>query len=172
MMWNLKLVGVLVIAGATLLAGTAWKAYSAGSQAGANRIQAQWDAEVSAMAKAQAEELQKAWTKTADLQAEINQLQRTHRNEISRINTRHATLVDSLRDRPETRADPASVSGSTGTGTEPAAGCTGAQLSGPDSRFLAGESALAAELQSALRTCMASYNRVRALINGGTHGLD
>ena len=160
-MWKLKTLAVATTAFSISLAGTAWFAHSKGVQSGMSKVQNQWDAEVAAMALAQAAELERAVAKTAELQAQVEQIRRRHRNEVNRIVREHSALVDSLRDRPEARADSGGVPGP----ADPGAGCTGAGLAGPDARFLAGYAADAARLQSALRACQRAYDEVRESIN-------
>ena len=99
MRWKAK--AALGIAGTILLAWTAMSVYNAGYRAGESKIQAKWDAKVSAMAQAQAAEVNAARIREQELQAQISQQQRTHRNEVARINARHASILDGLRDRPD-----------------------------------------------------------------------
>lgn len=146
---------------AMLLAVTAWYAGHRGELRGMANIQSQWDAEVAQMAEAQAEELSKALATTAALQAQIDQLRRSHRHEIARINARHAALVDSLRDRPEARAGDGGVPEGAAVGV----GCTGEGLSAGDAAFLIRLAADAALTQSALQACQQAYNEVAEIIN-------
>lgn len=158
MRWKVK--AALGIAGITLLAATAWSVYNAGFQAGESKIQAKWGAEVSAMAEAQARELQLVMARTAELQARVDQITRSHRNEVNRIRREHTALVDSLRDRPEARASDGGVP----EGATAGIGCTGAGLARGDASFLAGYAADAARLQSALNACLADRAEIeRAL---------
>ena len=161
-MWSFKAKAALGIAGTILLAWTAMSVYNAGYRAGESKIQAKWDSEVSAMALAQAAEVNAARIREQELQALISQQQRTHRNEVNRINARHASILDGLRDRPE-RADSGGVPEGADAGT---AGCTGAGLAGPDARFLAGFAADAARLQSALSACIAHSREIERAVNG------
>ena len=162
-MWSFKAKAALGIAGITLLAATAWSVYSAGFQAGESKIQAKWDAEVSAMAEAQARELERAMAKTAELQTQVDQITRSHRNEINRIRREHSAIVDSLRDRPDS-SDRGGLPADTSAGVESAGWCTGARLYRDHAAAFAGESTLAAQLQSALITCLADRAEIeRAL---------
>ena len=155
MIWRTRLALTSLVALA--LAGSALYGFNKGKQYGTSKIQSLWDAEVAQMALAQAAEVNAARVREQELQDQITALQRTHRNEIARINTRHAALVDSLRNRPETRADPPSVSGSTGTD----AGCTGAGLARPDAEFLARYAADAQQLASGLSVCLSTLDQIR-----------
>jgi len=159
-MWTLKAQLAAAIAISISLAGSAWWLHSRGVQSGQAQVQALWDAEAAQRMQAQAEELARAAATAATLQARVTQLQRSHRNEISAISRAHAAALDGLRDRPEARADTPSVPADPAAGAGVAAGCTGAGLSGPDARFLAGEAAIAAELQAALRACKRAYAAV------------
>ena len=156
-MWSFKVKAALGIAGITLLAATAWSVYNAGFRAGESKIQAKWDAE------AQARELQLAMARTAELQARVDQITRSHRNEVNRIRREHTALVDSLRDRPNS-SDHGGLPADTGAGAESAGWCTGARLYRDHAAAFAGESTLAAQLQSALITCLADRAEIeRAL---------
>jgi len=166
--WGLKTQTAIAIIVSVSIAASAWWLHSRGVQAGRTQVQALWDAESARVAQAQAIEIIEAMATSAALQAKIDQLQRSHHSEITRISRRHAALVASLRDRPEARAaDPRDLPADPAVRVELAIGCTGAQLSKPDARFLAGEAALAAELQAALRACLFAYEEVRVAADPG-----
>lgn len=154
MRWKAK--AAIGIAGTILLAWTAMSVYNAGFRAGESKIQAKWDAEVAQMAQAQAAEVNAARIREQELQALISQQQRTHRNEVARINARHAAAIDGLRDRPE-RPDSGGVPASPGTYI----GCTGAGLARPDAEFLARYAADAQQLASGLMVCMSTLDQIR-----------
>ena len=160
-MWKLKTTAAIATAFIMSVAGTAWYAYSSGKQSGMSETQTRWDAEVAAMALAQAAELERAMAKTAELQAQVEQITRSHRNEVNRIRREHSALVDSLRDRPEARAGDGGVPEGSAAGV----GCTGAGLARPDAAFLAGFAADAARTQAALQACQRAYNEVMENIN-------
>ncbi len=164
-MWKLKTLAVATTAFSISLAATAWFAHSKGVQSGKSQIQSQWDKEVAAMALAQAAELERAMAKTAELQAQVEQITRSHRNEISRISREHSALVDSLRDRPEARAGAGGVSEDSGAGASDRTGSTGLQLSRPDATFLVGEAARADQLRVALVACLADRAEIERAIN-------
>ena len=149
---NRWLLGGLVAA--VVAAGAVWTAYNAGYEAGATRVQTAWDAERLEALRARAEFETAARKREQELAAKVEQLQRSHRNEIRRIERTHADLVDSLRYRPEARAGAGNVPTDTAAG---AAGCTGAGLARPDAAFLAGFAADAARTQAALDACIAAY---------------
>lgn len=160
-MWNLKLMAAIGIATTISLAGTAWYAHSKGRQSGMQEVQTLWIAERAAIREAQAEEMMKARQREEALQAQVDQIRRSHRNEIARINRDHAALVDSLRDRPEARAGDSGVPEGAAAGI----GCTGAGLAAGDASFLAGFAADAARAQAALNACVTAYNEVREQVN-------
>ena len=60
MMWRPYLTIVTAILFGTLAVSSVFFAHKRGAESGAARVQAKWDAEVAAMAQAQAEELMKA----------------------------------------------------------------------------------------------------------------
>ena len=113
------------------------------------------------MAQAQAAEVNAARIREQELQAQITAQQRNHRNEVARINARHAAALDGLRDRPE-RPD----SGGVSEGADSGIGCTGAGLARGDASFLAGFAADAARTQAALDACIVAYDEVRRAVNG------
>ena len=153
---NRWLIGGLVAA--VVAAGGALMAYSAGHDAGAAQVQAAWDAERMEALRARAEVEASARKREQELAAQAARQRQELRREITRLEQRHAAVVDSLRDRPDRPADSGAVPGATSAGAEPAAGCTGAQLYRPDGEFLAGEAARADRLRLALATCIAAYN--------------
>lgn len=104
----------------------------------------------------------------ARLNNEIDASRRKKDEQVAAINSRLRTALDSLRDRPEKR------SSQTGSAASPAGtpeGATGANLSGPDGRFLAGEAARADTLRSALEQCYRDYDAARSQIKDYTDGL-
>jgi hypothetical protein len=161
MMWNLKLMAAIGIATTISLAGTAWYAYSKGKQSGMQEVQTLWIAERAAIREAQAKEMEQARQREEALQARVDQIRRSHRNEISRINRDHAALVDSLRDRPEARAGDSGVPDGAAAGV----GCTGAGLARLDAELLSGYAAAAARQQAALNACVTAYDEVRRSLN-------
>lgn len=97
--------------------------------------------------------------KERSYQVSLAQAQEKRNVEVARINSNHAAVVDSLRKRPErivtvTRSE---VSGTPAACT----GTTGAELARGDAEFLAGYSADAAKLETALNQCEAAYNALR-----------
>ena len=168
-MWPLRWVpmgvwGVAALMVAALAAGCAWYGYSMGRQAGMAQVQAAWDAERLATQQAQAEELMKARQREQALQAMVDRQRRAHREEVDRIVREHAVLVDGLRDRPDSPGGGGVPEGAD-AGAGSAGWCTGARLYRDHAAAFAGESALAAQLQSALRTCLADRAEIERRLN-------
>ena len=156
---NRWLIGGLVAA--VVAAGGALMAYSAGHDAGAAQVQAAWDAERMEALRARAEVEASARKREQELAAQAARQRQELRREINRLEQRHAAVVDSLRDRPEARAD----SGGVPEGAVSGVGCTGAGLARLDAELLTGYAAAAARQQAALNACVAAYNEVREQIN-------
>jgi DNA-binding XRE family transcriptional regulator len=161
-MWNLKLIAL--IATPILLVGSAWFGHSRGTQYGMSVVQSQWDAERAMTLATQTEELMKARQTEQALQKTINRIRQEKTREAIKLANDYAAVVDSLHDRPETRAGAGGVPEGAGAGT----GCTGAGLARVDATFLAGYSADAARLQLALDACKVAYDEVRRAVNGET----
>ena len=155
----------LALAGVTALAiGLGAVAlYRTGYAKGAAEVQQQWDAEKAATAAAQAEETMKARQREKALIELTERLRKEHRREVDRIVAERNRLVGELRNRPEARAG----AGGVPEGAAAGVGCTGEGLSRRDGEFLAGLAADAARTQAALQQCVAQYNQVRELVNGG-----
>jgi hypothetical protein len=161
-MWNLKLIGIAVLAALSLCAGSAWYAYSSGRQSGMSQIQMQWDAERATQMAAMAEEEMKARQREQALQKLIDKLRRDRANEANRIAAEYQRTIDSLRNRPEARAGEGGVP----EGAVAGVGCTGAGLSKSDSEFLVWLGSEAARTQAALNACVTAYDEVRRQVNG------
>jgi len=166
-MWNLKLFGLATTITLTLAAGSAWYGYSSGRQSGMSQIQSQWDAERAATLAAQAEETMKARQTEQALQKAVNRIRQEKQREAIKLANDYAAVVDSLQHRPD-RPDSGGVSEGADTGTEPARGCTGAQLSRPDATVLVGEAARADQLRLALKACIAHTAEVERELNTPT----
>lgn len=151
---------VLAPAAVTVLACAAvgvWS-YRTGHASGAARVQAKWDAERAAHARALIAVIEERDRATAAMAARTEALKREYKRETDRIAADRDRLLASLRDRPERPASGADVPDGAASG----AGCTGAELARPDAEFLVGYAADAERLQSALATCQAAYDAVRA----------
>jgi hypothetical protein len=89
------------------------------------------------------------------MQTKADKIQKEKLNAVKTANAKYNALIDSLRNRPETRAD------GMPEGADNAVGCTGAGLARPDAEFLAGYSADAAKLQAAYNSCRQAYEVIQ-----------
>ena len=152
----MRLLGGLVAA--VVAAGAVWTAYNAGYEAGATRVQAAWDAERLEALRARAEFETAARKREQELAAQAARQRQELRREITRLEQRHAAVVDSLRDRPDRPADSGAVPGAAAAGVDPTGWCTGARLYRDHAEAFAGEAARADQLRLALATCIAAHN--------------
>lgn len=141
------------LAGLVMLGFSYWKGYTNGKDA----VQKKWDAE-----KVVLEREAQAWKdKTREvertMQGKIDKLNKDRVHETRVVNSRYNALIDSLRNRPEGRADEHQLP----QGTDVAVGCTGAGLARPDAEFLAGYAADAARLQAAYNSCRQAYEVIQ-----------
>lgn len=140
------------IVGLLMLGFAFWKGYSQGELS----VQKRWDADKIVQERA----LQAAAAKTAeverDLQAKADKNLKERLSEFQTVSVRYHALLNSLRNRPEARAE---------TGVPENAGdvvgCTGEGLARPDAEFLAGYAADAARLQAAYDSCRQAYEEVK-----------
>lgn len=160
------------IGAAVLLAALAW-AYNSWADRqrdiGRDEIRAEWQADKLARAETTRLLLMARDKATTRLQVTADK-ERQALNEKNRsIGRDLAAAIDRLRDRPERPADSGErVPANPGTATAGPGdgGCTGKGLYRQDGQFLAGESADAARLQAALRSCRADYERAAQAVNG------
>lgn len=150
-MWT-RLIAITTIV--TLLAGFAMYVHSRGKQLGMMEVQASWDQAKLLQQEQMLEEQMKAKQREQALQTLVDRLRQEKAREAKRIAAEYAAAIDSLRDRPETRAS----AGGVPEGAAAGVGCTGAGLSRRDAEFLVGFAADAARLQLALNACQAAYN--------------
>lgn len=88
----------------------------------------------------------------------INAIEQDKINEIAAINSRYSSTIASLQQRADRKpANPGGVP----TASPTCQGATGADLSRSDGIFLAGESARADELRTALGACYKAYDSIR-----------
>lgn len=104
-------------------------------------------AERAAAAQARAEATQEARRFEQAHAARVQEIQDAKDADLRRIGGRLAAALDRLRDRPKRPADMPEA------GRAACAGATGAELSGPDAAFLAGEAARADTLRAELGAC-------------------
>jgi hypothetical protein len=133
-----------------------------------SQIQAKWDAERAATQAAQAEQVMKARQQELALQAAINRIKQEKHREAVKLANDFAAVVDSLHNRPEAGASGGGVPEGAGAGTDAAGWCTGARLYRDHATAFAGQAALAAELQSALRACITHAAEVERELNRST----
>ena len=156
---------VLAPAAVTVLACAAvgvWS-YRTGHASGAAKVQASWDAERAAHARALIAAIEERDRATAAMAARTEALKREYKRETDRIAADRDRLLASLRDRPTARAGDAGVSEGAAAGV----GSTGAELSRADAEFLVWYAAEAARARAALEACVAAYKRVEEAVNGG-----
>ena len=140
------------LAGLVMLGFSYWKGYTHGKEA----VQQKWDAEKVVLEREAQQLKDQAREVERSMQKEVNRIQKEKHHAIKTADSKYRTLVDSLRDRPETRATDAMPS-STGD----VVGCTGAQLARPDAEFLAGYAADAERLQAAYNSCRQAYEVIQ-----------
>jgi hypothetical protein len=142
------------------IAGAAGGGYYKGNSAGQAEVQQAWDKEKAEQYAAYAKGQEEARQREQEMQQSADKLRREKDAEIRNINARATALTNSLRDRPERPAQDGAMSSTAGL-TDASGWCTGARLYREHAEAFAGESALAAELQSELKTCLKQYNAVR-----------
>jgi hypothetical protein len=148
------------VALAMLLAGTHWKAYTAGQK----NVQAEWAQEKEQQAAQIAETRAQAAIKTEALQSAADTLRRTKNAKIAQLDADLADALDRLHNRP---ARPRASDLPTDTGAGDAArGCTGKELFKDDSEFLTRIAAEADKLRTNLKACYQQYEAARISVNG------
>jgi acetyl-CoA carboxylase alpha subunit len=128
-------------------------------------IQTKWDAERAAILAAQAEETMKAVQKERALQALIEKQRKEHKYESDRLSILYQSALSRLSDRPD-RPDSGGVPKGSDTGTEPATGCTGAELYRQDAEVALGIARDADQLRLALKACVAHTTEIERQLNG------
>jgi hypothetical protein len=140
------------LAGLVMLGFSYWKGYTYGKEV----IQQKWDAEKVVLEREAQQLKDQAREAERSMQKEVNRIQREKHDAVKVANSKYSALIDSLRNRPETRAAD-TMPGSSGSDI----GCTGAQLARPDAEFLAGFAADAERLQAAYNSCRKAYEVIR-----------
>lgn len=153
------LVQAAVTAVACALAA-AW-AYRTGAERGRAEVQARWDAEKAAQARAVIAAIEARDRATAKLTERAEALAKEYRRDLARLAADRDRLLDSLRDRPERPTGGADVPDGAAPGAA-ASACTGAQLYRDDAAVLVRLAAEADELRVAVERCQAAYDAVRA----------
>lgn len=154
---------ILVAVLAVGIASTA--SYFKGQSDGEAAVHAEWDAERIKQQEAHAKALQESIEKQQALQADADQIRQEKDRETRELAARNTVLANSLRNRPERPAAPASaVPSAAGAGPS---GCTGKELYRQDGEFLVGLAREADDLRIALKQCYAQYDAVRLKLTAG-----
>lgn len=143
-----QIVVTLVLALFSALAG-----YGYGHQHGAAGVQAKWDAEKAAIVTAQR-------AKETLLQANMDKLREDKRRETAKLQRTVAALTDSLRNRPERPAVPASA-----TAGDAGGWCSGPQLYRQDAELALSEAERADRIRLQLIQCQSAYEKARQASN-------
>lgn len=125
--------------------GTLFGAVIFGYIHGREQVQAEWDTEKAAIVTAQR-------TEEAALQASMDKLREDKNRETAKLRRTVAALTDSLRDRPERPAVPASAASGDAGGW-----CSGPQLYREDAAMAISEAERADQIRIALITCQKAY---------------
>jgi hypothetical protein len=158
-MFKVKLLIAVVMVVVIFVVG--WRSYVAGQDEATMRISAAWTQERLLTQQEINNQLVNARVREKTLTDLLATLKQEHNREIQRINIKHKSIVDSLRNRPDTRASDSGVP----LGAAAGVGCTGAGLAKPDAAFLAGYATDAAKLNEALQVCRKAYNEIRRELN-------
>lgn len=129
---------ILAVVIAFVLNGFYWNAR------GSNAADTRWSAKITAERLAATEA---ARAKETMWQGVVNETARNYQAQVAGVRRTLDIALDSLRDRPERARDLPDHP------RPDCAGATGAELSGPDARFLASEAARADELRAGLDAC-------------------
>lgn len=154
---------VFALAGAMAVAIATAIVYRAGYEAGSAAVQSKWNEREREIAAAMAEQAEAARKTEQHLREQLRKQSEAYHASVRAITVERDRLAGLLRDRPEARAGVGGVP----EGATAGVGCTGEGLSRGDSEFLIGLAADAARTQAALQQCVAQYNQVMELVNGG-----
>lgn len=127
--------------------GTLFGAVIFGYIHGREQVQAERDSEKATAVTAQRD-------KEAELQANMDKLREEKNRETAKLRRTVAALTDSLRDRPERPAVPASTSAG-----DAGRGCTGAELYREDAELVVAESERAEIIRITLKKCQDAYRK-------------
>lgn len=103
MIWNLKSLAALAIAGTMSLAATAWYAYGSGKQAGKSQIQSLWDADQARVMAAHLRELERLRAREMDLQKAAQRAKEDRDAQVAAARRAAADLRGRLRVATEAR---------------------------------------------------------------------
>ena len=143
---------------AVILAGTHWKAYKVGQ----SDIKAAWSAEKVEQGKQTVRLLENARLETDRLQAAANAQQKAKNVQIAQLDADLSDAIERLRNRPDR---PGGADMPAAAGSEPVAGCTGAELYRADGEFLTRLAARADRQRIELGACQAAYDQAREALN-------
>ena len=139
--------------------------YMRGEESGRLQVQSKWDAERAELEAIHARDQQSAREREKLMQQTADRLRQEKDRETRDLNSRVTALNNSLRDRPSRTANPVSpVSSTPSAGSDPG-WCVGSRLYREHAEAFAGESAIAAEIQSELRTCRKQYENALKILN-------
>jgi len=139
--------------------------YMRGEESGRLQVQAKWDAERAELESIHARDQQIAREREKLMQQTADRLRQEKDRETRDLNSRVTALNNSLRERPSRTSDPISTVPSTASvGSDPG-WCVGSRLYREHAEAFAGESAIAAEIQSELRTCRKQYENTLKILN-------
>ena len=132
-----------------------------GDSAGQAFVKQQWDQEKTKQLAEHAENMRLAREKEQLLQAGADKLREESNEKTRELNSRAASIADSLRQRPTRAAAEASaVSGATGT-TCPTTVCVAGKLVREDAEALISIGKQAEELRISLNQCVTQYQSLR-----------
>lgn len=152
---------------AVILVIACFGAYKRGLHHGEAKIQAKWDAERAAIARATQQAMQERIAAEEQLRRQADEQQKTYQQKITRLTADRDALLRSVRERPS-RDSGGDVPGTAAAGDR--AGCTGAGLSREDAEFLVGEAARADRIAEQLSACVAQYEAARDAIAAHNRG--
>lgn len=148
---------------ALALVGSLWAGYEWIYSRGAASVQVKWDAVKLEQERESAVITANARVVTEKLKGQVEANRRESNEKIIAINKSYAAAIAGLRNRP---ARPSQSASSVPKATGEGAGCTGAELYGPDGAFLIRESARADRLRLQLERCESDYAKAYKALNG------
>lgn len=138
-----------------VILGILWATYSTGAKHGAQRVQAQWDAQTIERQQTMKQETERREQAETQLQAEADKRIQEKEIEITRLNANIDRLLDQLRKRPQRPSDAGVPQAPSVEPSGP--GCSGSELYREDGEFLAREAARAEKLRLGLLECRGAY---------------
>ena len=142
--------------------GILWATYSTGDKHGAQRVQAQWDAQTIERQQTMKQETERREQAETQLQAEADKRIQEKEIEITRLNANIDRLLDQLRKRPRRPSDAGVPKTPSLESNGP--GCNGRELYREDGEFLAREAARADKLRLGLLECRDAYQAAQGAL--------